>query len=126
ETHPYLRMCLATALGKLKTEEALDLLLQSVDTETDYRVRCNILRALQPFAYETVSEVFLRAAKSDDPALAELGGEYFLKSGRERDAAKYKAASAECPTWQGAVRLAEAANRQVTNMFSSLKQSITK
>jgi cyclophilin family peptidyl-prolyl cis-trans isomerase/HEAT repeat protein len=126
ETHPYLRMCLATALGKLKTEEALDLLLQSVDTETDYRVRCNILRALQPFAYETVSEVFLRAAKSDDPALAELGGEYFLKSGRERDAAKYKAASAECPTWQGAARLAEAANRQVTNMFSGLKQSIAK
>lgn len=126
ESHPYLRMCLATALGKLRTEEALALLLESFSTESDYRVRCNILRALQPFAYETVFPVFQQAVQSTDPAIAELGGEYFLKYGRERDVAKYKTILADCPTWQGAARLAEAANRRIDNLFSGVKQSLTK
>jgi len=126
ETHPHIRMCLATALGKLKSDEARDLLIEGLETESDYRVRCNILRALQAYPYEIVSDHFLAAAKSDDAAIAELGGEYFLRQGRERDAGKYITAMAACPTWQGATRMAEAANRQLTSMFAGSKVSLTR
>lgn len=126
ETHPHIRMCLATALGKLKSDEARELLVQGLETETDYRVRCNILRALQAFPYEVVSDHFLAAARSEDPGIAELGGEYFIRQGRERDAGKYIATMAGCPTWQGATRLAEAANRNLSSMFAGAKVNLTR
>src|SRR5690606_20827220 len=126
ESHPYLRMCLATALGKLNTDEARDLLLTSIQTESDDRVKCNILRALQGYAYESVAPTFLSAAKPDQPALAELGGEYFLRHGREREAGTYRTAMAESATWHGATRLAEAANKQMTSMFASPKLALSK
>lgn len=126
ESHPYLRMCLATALGKLKSPEALKVLTESLKTESDYRVKCNMLRALQSYDYADVHLVFLAAAQDPNPAIAEVAAQYFVQNGKEKDGAKYKAAIADAPAWQAKTRLAEAANTYTTSMFSSVKTSVTK
>lgn len=124
ETNPYLRMCLATAIGKLKTPGARDILVQSLQAESDYRVKCNILRALQVFGYDDISGIFLEFAKSGNAAMAEVASQYFVNQGKEKDATRYKNAVEQCRTWQAKTRMAEAANKYMTSMFSAQKTTL--
>jgi len=126
ETHIFLRMCIASALGKVNTEQSGKILIESMKTESDYRVKCNILRALQGYDYKDVNTVYLEAAKDANPAIAEIGAQYFVQHGKEQDGNKYRAWIADCPTWQAKTRMAQAANIFLTNMFSSLKTSLLK
>lgn len=124
ESDPYLRMCMATALGKIKTPAVLKVLMESLQTESDYRVKCNIIRALQNFDYTDVHGLLLEMVRHDNPHIAEVASQYFVQQGREKDAAKYKAAMTECPTWQAKTRMAEAANKYLTSMFTSGKTAL--
>lgn len=126
ESEPYLRICLASALGKIKSPESLKTLLTSLGTESDYRVKCNMLRALQHFDYNDVHAYILQAAIDPDPAIAEVAAQYFTVHGREKDTGKYRTAMAEAPTWQARTRLAEAANKYSTGMFTSFKTALSK
>jgi cyclophilin family peptidyl-prolyl cis-trans isomerase/HEAT repeat protein len=126
ETNINLRMCLATALGKINTPEAEKILIESLKTESDYRVKCNILRALQGFDYKEVNGVYLDAAKDTNPAIAEVAAQYFVQHGKEQDGSKYRNLIADCPTWQSKTRMAQAANIFLTNMLSGLKTSLLK
>lgn len=126
DTDPFIRMCLATALGKTKSEAARDLLISGFDTESDYRVQCNILRALQEFDYNDIAGTFYKAAASPNPAIAEVASQYFVTRGREKDTGKYRTVMAECPSWQAKTRMAEACNKYTTSMFSSVKSGIQK
>jgi len=126
ERDPDLRMCLATAIGKLKSSQAKELLKQGLQTETDYRVKCNILRALQSFNDDDVHNVILEFTKSSNPAIAEVASQFFVVHGREKDAAKYKSTYEQCKTWQAKTRMAEAANKNMTSMFSPAKIALQK
>ncbi|HZV42988.1 MAG TPA: HEAT repeat domain-containing protein, partial [Saprospiraceae bacterium] len=126
ETNTYLRMCLATALGKVNTPEAAKTLMESFKTESDYRVKCNILRALQGYDYKDVSAVYIEAAKETNPAIAEVAAQYFVQHGKEADGNKYKNLIADCPTWQAKTRMAQAANIFLTNMNSGPKIALLK
>ncbi len=126
ESHPFLRMCLATALGKIKSPECLKVLTESLQTESDYRVKCNIIRALQQFSYDDIYAVLLTATQADNPHVAEVAAQYFVQQGRERDAARYRTAMDGATAWQAKTRMAEAANKHNTSMFSAAKTNIQK
>jgi cyclophilin family peptidyl-prolyl cis-trans isomerase/HEAT repeat protein len=126
ESHPFLRVCVATALGKVNSPEALKLLSESLQTESDYRVKCNILRALQGFSYQDVHQIILLETKNSNHAIAEVAAQYFVDQGLERDVAKYKAAIPDCRTWLAKAKMAEAANKYMTSMFSTVKTSLQK
>jgi cyclophilin family peptidyl-prolyl cis-trans isomerase/HEAT repeat protein len=121
ESHPFLRMCLATALGKVKSKEAMKELMLSLGTESDYRVKCSILRALQQFNYADVYTVILNATKDENPNVAEVAAQYFIGQGQEKDALKYKSAIHSASAWQAKTRLAQAANMNLTSMFTGSK-----
>ncbi len=124
ESHPYLRMCLAIALGKVKSKETLRELVTSLRTESDYRVRCSIIRALQQFDYQEVYPVILTATQDENPHVASLAAQYFVVQGIERDAYKYNSAIRSAPFWLAKARLAEAANLNLTSIYSGTKNTL--
>ncbi len=126
ESDPYIRICLATALGKLKTTEAKNVLVSGIQTESDYRVKCSILRALQTYNYDDVQNIMIEFAKSGNAAIAEVAAQYFVNQGKEGDAARYKATIEQCKTWQAKTRMAEAANKYMTSMFIPAKTALQK
>lgn len=126
ETTPEIRMCLATAIGRTKTKEARELLQQSIKTESDSRVVCNILRALQNYPYEEVSETFFQFVKSENAGLASIAGEYFLEHNKEKDSGRYRELMNDCPTWAGKAIMGEVANKVTTSIFSSVKNALTR
>lgn len=124
ESNPYLRICIASALGKVKSPDALKELALSLQTESDYRVKCSIIRALQAFDYKDIHMVLLTSTADANPNVAEVAADYFVIRGQEKDAAKYKAAMKDCKAWQAKTRLAEAANKNTPSMFSSVKTAL--
>lgn len=121
ESNPFLRMCLATALGKVKSKEAMRDLELSFPTESDYRVKCSILRALQNFDYSNVYTVLLNATKDENPHVAEVAAQYFIQNGNEGDAYKYRNAVNSASAWQAKTRMAQAANIYLTSIYSGTK-----
>ncbi len=89
ETDPNIRMALCVALGKLKTERALGALQQIYNQEQDYRVICNILRAIGNFEYARAKEIAKRALKSPNPHVAQRAAQYFLEKGVPEEASEY-------------------------------------
>lgn len=126
EGDPFLRMCIASAIGKLKTAAASKLLIESLQTETDDRVKTNIIRALQTFEYNDVEKAILEATKDSHAGSAEVAAQYFVNQGKEQDVSRYKASMDQCKTWQAKTRMAEATNKNMSSMFSSAKTSLGK
>ncbi|MEP6646826.1 MAG: peptidylprolyl isomerase [Saprospiraceae bacterium] len=126
ESNPFLRMCIATAIGKLKTAAASKILSESLPTESDDRVKCNIIRALQNYDYDDVQKVLLEATRDAAAGPAEVAAQYFVNQGKEQDASRYKSAMDQCRTWQAKTLMAEAANKNMSSMFSSAKNELSK
>jgi len=88
ENHPSsdVRMALALALGKTKQEEALTSLIGQFQKETDYRVKCNILRALKNFPYENVRPLAIEAIRSPNEHISRTAVQYLLEKSTPPDA----------------------------------------
>lgn len=83
---PYVRMALALALGKTKEEEALTTLIGQYEKEADYRVKCNILRALSNFPYENTKPLMMEAIRSNNAHIAQQAVSYLLEHSSSEDA----------------------------------------
>lgn len=82
-------MFTVTALAKSKTTKARYTLLREYDQQADYRVRCNIIRGLQYFPYDSVKTLAFEAL--NDPAISTqiTAAEYFYTHGNDADAAQF-------------------------------------
>ncbi|MEZ4962154.1 MAG: peptidylprolyl isomerase [Saprospiraceae bacterium] len=117
------RMALAIALGKTKSERAANALLYQYNIEQDYRVRTNILRALGNFDYELVKPVALRALNDPFVAVAVTAGEYFVEHGTSEDASTYwQMAKEPGRPWEVQMALYAAASKHLPYFFEESRK----
>jgi len=90
DDNPYIRSVLAIALGNTKDNEILQGLIRHYDTESDYRVKVNIIRALTNFQYISVIESVLGLLSDGNLHIANTAADYLLAKGNPNDAAIYK------------------------------------
>ena len=90
DNNPYIRSLLAIALGKTKDNEILTAFQRHYDSETDYRVKTNIVRAMTNFSYISVIESILEILKDDNLHVANTAADYLISNGNKNDAAIYK------------------------------------
>ncbi|MEQ8703187.1 MAG: peptidylprolyl isomerase [Phaeodactylibacter sp.] len=112
-TDPRIRMALVVALGKTKTDQALDALLQQYKQENDYRVRSNLLRALANFPYDSVKTTVRGALKSTNTNEARRAAQFFIEHGITDDATQYWQWAKDSMPWQVQIPLYQAANRHL-------------
>lgn len=125
ETDPNIRMALCVALGKLKTERALGALQQIYSQEKDYRVICNILRAIGNFEYARAKETALRALKSPNPHVALRAAQYFLEKGVPEEASEYWAwGRTDTIVLPAKLVLYAAANRHLPVFFQDQRNTV--
>lgn len=84
-----IRMALAIALGKTKTEKAANALLYQFNIDQDYRVKCNILRALGNFDYALVKPTVYQALQDATAAVAVTAAQFFVDHGVAEEASIY-------------------------------------
>ncbi len=87
--NPDIRMALAIALGKTKQPAALTSLIGEYQRADDYRVKCNILRALSNFPYENSRTLVMEALRDRNEHVARRAAQYLLENSNEEDAAQW-------------------------------------
>ena len=111
EEDPRIRMSLAVALGKSKNAKAFSSLKNALSKEEDYRVKCNIIRALGNFPYEDVTPLIYPLLKDENHHVAVRASQHFLENGLPQEATAYWNWAKEVSTWEPQLNLYRAANR---------------
>ena len=123
---PRIRMALAVALSKITQPGAVQSLLKQLESESDYRVKCNIIRALRSFEYDAVKAAILTAVDDENPHVALTAAQFFVSNGVPQEAATYRKKAKETPyTWPVWTTLYEAANRHLPRYMSNTQAAMT-
>jgi cyclophilin family peptidyl-prolyl cis-trans isomerase len=121
---PRIRMCLAAALGKTGSNEAISIMADALSNDPDYRVRCNILKGFESFSYARVEDLVYAALKDDNVHVARLAADYLVKYGNQQDALYYRSLSKGQYHWIVKAILYEAANRHLPGYFAITKANM--
>lgn len=123
-TDPRIRMCLATALGKTGSNEAIRVMADGLRNDPDYRVRCSIIKGFESFSYAQVEDLVYATLKDDNVHVARLAADYLVKYGNQQDALYYRSLSKGQYHWIVKAALYEAANRHLPGYFAITKANM--
>lgn len=118
------RMALVIAIGKTQNESALPVLEKQLQIDNDYRVRCNIIRALGNFEYLAAQTLILPYLKDPNPNVANTAASFFYEHGIAEEARNYWILGRDSFPWDVSLQLFAAANKHLPNYFSTTKGSI--
>lgn len=122
-----IRMCLAMALSKCRTETARRTLIGALETEEDYRVLCNILRSLRSYDINLHHNAVVARLKHPSLATAQSAAELIYYSGDTELAGDYKKLARDTSHhWSVRARLYQAAQRHLPFYYSISKGSINR
>lgn len=124
ESNVNVRMALIIALGKCRTPEALTYLQKRFALETDYRVRCNILRAFGNFDYEQAKAIPAAALRDANLHVAQRAAQYFLDYGQSEDATLYWRWAKDSLAWPVQTTLYKAANHYLPVYYQDYRNSM--
>ena len=100
ERNPDIRMALATAFGKSKDLDFLPALKTAMIAETDYRVKCNVMRALGNFPYLEFRDIAFKNLKNDNLHIASTAAGVFMSNGFIEDVPEYMKYDTITIPWQ--------------------------
>lgn len=113
---PEVRAQIALALGKSNSSPAFGMLSKVIQTEQDWRVKCDIIRALGKFSYDT-SRVLV-AEQLSDPNLhvSRTAAEFFVQNGQPKDGEWYWRMARDNAAWPMLTQIAlyRAANKNLS------------
>mgnify|MGYP000427091252 CR=1 FL=1 len=118
------RMNLVLALGKAKSPIAKDELLNLFNTETDFRVKVNIIRALKNYPYAEVQRIPFLAIHDSNPQLAKAAVNYLIDSGEGRDGTVYWRLANTAKSSIIKLGLLKAANKHVSALYEEANLNI--
>jgi cyclophilin family peptidyl-prolyl cis-trans isomerase len=125
ETNPNIRMALVTGIAKSKMDFARDTLISLFNSDDDYRVKCNIIRAFSFFEYVDVANTIFNALKDKNPHVAYVAAEYFYYNGKSDDGKIYKNIAKEAADWRLKAKLYAASNKNLSVYYTQAKSSNT-
>ncbi len=111
---PDIKMALGLGLGKTKSPNALEYLIQGLRGEPDYRVKCNIIRALSEFEYVRVKPIMLGMLNDNNKHVSNSAANYFVKYGLRNDVQLYRKKALEQSHWWPRATLYRAANKHLS------------
>lgn len=89
EEDPVIKMTLIVGLGKTKDDNVLSYIQTNFDKESDYRVQCNMLRALGNYDYTKVFPLVEKAVKNTNEHVSHRAAQLLLDHGQAVDATFY-------------------------------------
>jgi len=96
----YTRMNLAAAMGKAKTMNVLDFLKSILKSNTDYRIKVNVIEAFRKFEYSDVANVVFSLLKDANVNVGIKASEFFVEKGEQTDAKKYFDLARKLNNWR--------------------------
>jgi cyclophilin family peptidyl-prolyl cis-trans isomerase len=122
---PDVRAQIAVALARSKSDPAFSMLSKVVETEQDWRVKCEIIRSLGSFNYDTSRMLVARQLYDPNLHVSRTAAEFFIKNGQPRDGEWYWRMVRDNPSWPLPVQIAlyRAANKNLSFRGDSTAKS---
>ncbi len=122
DADPRIRMALAPAIGRRPDSEVAWMALSGRWLqEADWRVRCNILRALEDFDYTLARPLVEQALHDSSHHVALCAAQYLLAHGQPWHGGRYLRLAADTSLpWQVQTTLLQAANRHISPAIKDL------
>jgi cyclophilin family peptidyl-prolyl cis-trans isomerase/HEAT repeat protein len=124
EKNADIRMALAIAIGKTKSDIARDALTGLLGAETDYRVQCNMIRALANFDYLQVKDPIQASLKNSSHHVALVAAQYFRNHGVPEEGRLYYQWGIDSVAADIKMELYAAAQKYLPNYFEGTKGQI--
>jgi cyclophilin family peptidyl-prolyl cis-trans isomerase/HEAT repeat protein len=119
---PYLRMALASSLGKTAKPYVVDTLARWLPREADYRVRVNIVQALGKLDYKLSRVALFNALRDPNVHVAATAARTLATAGQGRDATFYwKLAKDSTLSWPVQANLYAAAQRFLPPLYADYR-----
>ncbi|MBX2890615.1 MAG: peptidylprolyl isomerase [Saprospiraceae bacterium] len=87
--HPDIRVAIVKALEKSPTWSAFNRLANAIETENDWRVKCEIIQALGKFDYDTTRTLVAPFLSDTNPHISRTAAEFFVQYGQAQDGDYY-------------------------------------
>lgn len=126
QTNPNIKMALALALGKTETPESRELLESFINTETDYRIQLNAIRALGNFPYDSIHTTLVKSLRNGNEHVRRIAAEQFIKIGDERYAKFYYRLAKDTFPLIIKSTLLTAANKHLPAYFVETKNAVNR
>ncbi|MCC7467473.1 MAG: peptidylprolyl isomerase [Saprospiraceae bacterium] len=113
---PEVRSQIALALGKSATEPAFGMLSKVIQTEQDWRVKCDLIRALGSFNYDTARVLVVQKLYDPNLHVSRAAAEFFVQHGKPQDGEWYWRMVRDNGNWPAPVQIAlfRAANKNLS------------
>ena len=110
---PFLRAPLAAVLAKTGSPQAFNILARMIGRDQDWRVTCEIIRAMGAFEYDTARWLVAPLLRDSNVHVAYEAANYFLQKGQNKDGDYYLRLAREHADihWRARIALWAAANR---------------
>jgi cyclophilin family peptidyl-prolyl cis-trans isomerase/HEAT repeat protein len=123
---PDLKMALAKAVGKSKSGAAFSFLAKAITTESDYRVKCNLIQSFAGHEPDTVLATLAQSFYDTNLHVARTAAEFFIKNGNARQADRYwRYAKEENQPWPVRVALFQASNKWLSPAYTESLDFVT-
>lgn len=122
---PYIRMTLASAFGKSKDPDFIPVLRSGLLTESDYRVKANIIRAFGNYNYEEIKDIILPYLKDPNLHLSRLAADFILEYGNKDDIELYQSFISDSTSWEVKTTIEAAKLKHTPLYFTKSKNYIS-
>lgn len=122
---PELRGQIALALSKSNTSPAFGMLSKVIKTEQDWRVKCEIIKSLGKFNYDTARVLVAERLYDPNPHVSQAAAEFFIQNGKPQDGEWYWRMARDNSAWPMPMQIAlyHAANKNLSYRGDSTAKS---
>ena len=118
------KLPLILALSKTRQPEVLPALMKHYQSDTDYRVKCAVLRAVGNLPYPDVQPFVLQALSDPNLHIAKSAAQFFVDFGTPEDATMYWRLSKEQSQWPIAIMMYTAAQKYLPVYYANYRDAI--
>ena len=121
ERDPYIKMALASALAKVKDRGIMDILINELSNESDYRVKVNIIRSLQGYPYIRVIDAILRSINDPNIHVATSAANFLINNGNSADATLYRGFIQDTMHWEVKAKIYTSVINNIPSYYTRTK-----
>lgn len=118
------KLALTLAIGKTKSEPALALLKEVINTDVDGRFGANALRSLSNYDYSQIKSTVIPALKNKNLSIASTAILYLQEHGKSSDGKEYRELARDNYPWQVKIPLLGLANKFLDPLYAIAKSSV--
>jgi cyclophilin family peptidyl-prolyl cis-trans isomerase/HEAT repeat protein len=126
ESNVNVKMALYSSLRHTSDAKTLEFLMSKLDTESDYRVKINIIKALGSYSYINVVDKIIEYLKNDNPHVSVTAAQYLINHGNGNDATFYREFAQQAKHWNTKAELYRSVMKNLPHYYTQSNTAIRK